>query len=162
MALLGTNGDVTQNALNTLEINRQRALANANDAFAWFNLGSNYVLLGDYDAKAYEYAATAYDQARKIGLPWRMLWYQFGPYIAYNAVGRYQDVIDLAKIQLDEPGTSQYIEETFYYAGAAREGLGDTKRALVNYNTALEIDKNFTPAEDARDRLAQTVASTNG
>jgi hypothetical protein len=162
MGLLGTNGDATQNALNTLEVNRQRALANANDAFAWFNLGSNYVLLGDYDEKAYQYAATAYDQARKIGLPWRMLWYQFGPYIAYNAVGRYQDVIDLAKIQLDEPGTSQYIEETYYYAGAAREGLGDAKRALVNYNTALEIDKNFTPAADARDRLAQTVASANG
>jgi hypothetical protein len=40
--------------------------------------------------------------------------------------------------------------------------LGDAKRALVNYNTALEIDKNFKPAEDARDRLAQTVASANG
>ncbi|MBZ0290542.1 MAG: C39 family peptidase [Anaerolineae bacterium] len=162
MTLLGTNGDATQNALNTLELNRQRALANANDAFAWFNMGSSYVLLGDYDPNAYQYAATAYDQARKIGLPWRMLWYQFGPYIAYNAVGRYQDVIDLAKIQLDEPGTSQYIEETYYYAGMAREGLGETERALVNYNTALEIDKNFTPAQEARDRLAQTVGNTNG
>jgi hypothetical protein len=162
MTLLGTNADVEQNALNTLEINRQRALADTNDAFAWFNMGSTYVLLSDYDQKAYDYAATAFDQARKIGLPWRMLWYQFGPYIAYNAVGRYQDVIDLAKIQLDESGTSQYIEETYYYAGVAREGLGDTERALVNYNTALELDKNFTPAREARDRLTQTASQASG
>lgn len=160
MTLLGTNADVTQNALNALEINRQRALANANDPYAWFNMGSSYVLLADYDPQAYEYAATAFDQARKLQLPWRMLWYQFGPYIAYNAVGRYQDVLDLAKVQLDEPGTSQYIEETYYYAGVAREGLGDTERALVNYNTALEIDKNFTPAQVARDRLTQTASAS--
>jgi tetratricopeptide (TPR) repeat protein len=161
MTLLGTNGDSTQNALNALEVNRQRALANPNDAFAWFNMGSNYVLLGDYDVKAYQYAATAFDQARKIGLPWRMNWYQFGMYIAYDGVGRYQDVLDLAKVQLDEPGTSQYIEETYYYAGLAREGLGDNERALVNFNTALELNPNFSPAKDARDALAQTVASSN-
>jgi hypothetical protein len=162
MTLLGTNADVTQNALNTLEVNRQRALANANDPYAWFNMGSSYVLLADYDPQAYQYAATAFDQARKLKLPWRMLWYQFGPYIAYNAVGRYQDVLDLAKIQLDEPGTSQYIEETYFYAGQAREGLGETERALVNYNTALELDKNFTPAQEAVTRLTQTASSSSG
>jgi len=162
LALLGSNADTTQNALNTLELNRQRALANANNPYAWFNMGSSYVLLADYDTQAYQYAATAFDQARKIGLPWRMLWYQFGPYIAYNALGRYQDMLALAKIQLDEPGTSQYIEETYYYAGVAREGLGETERALVNYNTALELDENFTPAQEARDRLTQTAAASSG
>jgi len=159
MTLLGTNADTTQNALNALEINRQRALANANDPFAWFNMGSSYVLLSAYDPKAYEYAATAFDQARKIGLPWRMMWYQFGPYIAYNAVGRYQDVIDLVQIQLNEPGTSQYIEETYYYAGVAREGLGEIERALTNYNTAIDLNKNFTPAQESLVRLTQTASS---
>jgi hypothetical protein len=166
MTLLGEHADATKNALKALELNRQRALKNPKDAFAWFNLGTNYVLLGEYDKKAYQYAATAYDQARSLGLPWRMLWYQFGPYIAYNAVGRYQDVIDLAHVQLKEPGTSQFIEETFYYAGLAREGLGDAKRALSNYDQAIALNSNFTPARDARARLiaagtTDTAANTS-
>jgi hypothetical protein len=158
MTLLGNNADPTQNALNALEINRQRALADATDKFAWFNMGTDYVTLADlnpaaYQPKAYEYAAAAYDKARELNLPWRMLWYQFGPYEAYNAVGRYQDVLDLAHVQLKEPGTSQYIEETYYYAGVAREGMGDAARALSNYQQAVQIDPNFTPAKTARDRL---------
>ncbi len=164
MTLLGTNADATQNALNALETNRQRALANANDKFAWFNLGSNYVELADlnpaaYQPKAYEYAAAAFDKSRELNLPWRMLWYQFGPYEAYNAVGRYQDVLDLVHVQLREPGTSQYIEETFYYAGVAREGMGDLERALSNYQEAARIDPNFDPAKAARDRLQNAVTA---
>ncbi len=163
MNLLGTNADPIQNSLNALEINRQRALANPQDKFAWFNMGSNYVALAQlnpqaYDPQAYEYAVAAFDKARELNLPWRMLWYQFGPYEAYNAVGRYQDVIDLAGVQLSEEGTSQYIEETFYYAGVAREGMGDVRRALANYNTAIQLDPNFTPAREARDRLQSASA----
>lgn len=159
MGLLGTNADVTQNALNALEINRQRALDNAADAFAWFNLGTNYVLLGDYDTRAYEYAAAAYDQARTIGLPWRMPWYQFGMYEAYIHTSRFQDVIDIAHTQLNEEGTSQFIEETYYYAGLARQGLGDNERALANFAQAISIDPNFTPAIDARDALSAAIAN---
>lgn len=159
MALLGDDADVTQNYLNALEKNRQLALASPNDAFAWFNLGSNYVALADMDAKAYEYAAAAYDQARNIGLPWRMLWYQFGPYEAYNAMGRFQDVLNLARVLLDEPGTSQHIEETYYYAGVAREGLGERDRALNNYIEAIHQNPNFKPAVEARDRLQAAASS---
>jgi tetratricopeptide (TPR) repeat protein len=163
MGLLGTNADTTQNALNALEINRQRALNDPTDKFAWFNLGSSYVLLGDYDPKAYEYAASAYDQARGLELPWRITWYEFGMYIAYNAVGRYQDVIDLAAATRNQGGTAEYIEETFYYAGVAREGLGETDRALNNYSQALLLNPNFHPAEEAIDRLSSgTTTASNG
>ncbi len=161
MNLLGTNADPTQNFLNALEINRQRAVADATDKYAWFNLGTNYVDLADYDSKAYQYAAAAFDQARTLDLPWRMLWYQFGPYEAYIHTGRYQDVLDLVHTQLSDTGTSQYIEETFYYAGLAREGLGDTDRALQNYNQALTINPNFSPARTARDRLAAGLSNIN-
>ena len=51
------------------------AARDANNAFYWFNLGATYNALGEYDK-----AATAFDQALALGLPWRMLWYQFGPY----------------------------------------------------------------------------------
>jgi tetratricopeptide (TPR) repeat protein len=159
MGLLGTNADPTQNALNALELNRQRALNNPEDKFAWFNLGSSYVMLGDYDPKAYEYAAAAYDQARTLNLPWRMNWYQFGMYEAYNAVGRYDDVLELTRIQLNEQGTSQYIEETFYYGGLARAGKGETDRALNNLSYALQLNPNFSPAQEAINQLNTVTAS---
>ena len=57
--------------------------------------------------KYYQAAAQAYDQAREIGLPPRMLWYQHRPYIAYDKVGRYQDVLDLAKCDFRNPRWAQ-------------------------------------------------------
>ncbi|RIK17073.1 MAG: hypothetical protein DCC51_12895, partial [Anaerolineae bacterium] len=58
------------------------------DPFAWFNLGSSLTELARLDdAALFEGAAAAFDQARLLGLPPRMLWYQFGPYEAYLAGG---------------------------------------------------------------------------
>src|SRR5262249_16290444 len=133
LSLLGTDADATQNALNALELARQDAAADPNDPFNWFNIGSSYVLLApEYHEQAYEYAVTAYDEARKHDLPWRMMWYQFGPFEAYNAVGRYDDTLALASSNLNDGG-GQFVEETFYYAGVAREAKGETAKALENY-----------------------------
>jgi tetratricopeptide (TPR) repeat protein len=147
MTLLGTNADATQNIQNALEQARQSAIADQTNAFAWFNMGSNFAMLGMYPE-----AAAAYDQARAVGVPWRMMWYQFGPFEAYNAVGRYEDTLALSHTNLNDGG-GQYVEETYYYAGVAREGMGDMERAMVNYNSALEFNPNFTPAREARDRI---------
>jgi tetratricopeptide (TPR) repeat protein len=124
---------------------RQTVLRELNDepenAFLWFNLGTVYNALGDY-----ERAASAFDQARTIGLPWRMLWYQFGPYEAYYQVGRYDDVIVLADVTLqDRP----YFEESFYYKGLAQAELGDVDEARRNLERAVNFNPNFTPAADA-------------
>jgi tetratricopeptide (TPR) repeat protein len=149
LELLGSDADVWQNAINALEQVREDAIANPDDPFAWFNMGTNFVALN-----MVEEAAIAYDQARNVGggLPWRMLWYQFGPYEAYNAVGRYDDVITLAQAVLNDGG-GQYVEETFYYAGIAREGKQEIERAVNNFNEVLAFNPNFSPARAARDRL---------
>lgn len=149
MALLGADADEAQNTINALEAARQEAVANPQDPFAWFNMGTNFTALGMYNE-----AATAFDQARNVGggLPWRMLWYQFGPFEAYLAVGRHQDVIALAQANLNDGG-GQYVEETYYYGGLARQALGERDRAISNFNGALEFNPNFTPARTARDQL---------
>jgi tetratricopeptide (TPR) repeat protein len=146
-ALLGTDADARQNAVNALELARAEAVADQTDPFAWFNMGTSFVALG-----MMEEAAIAYDQARGLGLPWRMLWYQFGPYEAYNAVGRYDDTLALAQAALNDGG-GHFVEETFYYGGVAREGKGERERALNNYISALQFNPNFTPALEARQRL---------
>jgi len=145
MALLGPDADEQQNYRNALEAARQEAIANPEDPFAWFNMGTNFIALGMANE-----AAVAYDQARNVGggLPWRMLWYQFGPFEAYYAVGRYQDMIQLAQANLNDGG-GQYVEETFYYAGLARAAMGETERAIENLNQALWFNPNFSPARAA-------------
>ena len=91
-------------------------------------------------------AAVAFDQARAIGLPWRMLWYQFGPYEAYYQTGRYEDIVLLANTTLqDRP----YFEESFYYLGLAQAALGDDTSARANLEKARELNPNFAPAEKA-------------
>lgn len=119
----------------------------ASDPFLWFNLGSVYNGLGDY-----ERAATAFDQARAIDLPWRMLWYQFGPYEAYYEVGRYEDVIVLADVTLqDRP----YFEEAFYYKGLALAAQGEPAAARDNLQKAVAFNPNFAPAAAALAELEQ-------
>lgn len=152
-AILDDNFDTYQNYNNALEIARAEATNDPEDAFAWFNLGTNFVALD-----MFEEASIAYDQARNVGLPWRMLWYQFGLYEAYNAVERYQDTITLARAVLNDGG-GEYVEETFYYAGVAREGLGENSRALDNYNAAITFNPNFNPAREARDQLVNSMNS---
>ena len=154
MALLGDDADPRQNSYNALVQATNDAKANQADPFAWFNIGTNYVALGDYQR-----AAAAYDQARNLGLPWRMMWYQFGPFEAYYHVERYQDMIDLAQANLNDGG-GQYVEETFYYGGLAREGLGENDRAISNFNGALQFNPNFTPARVARDELAARIGGS--
>jgi tetratricopeptide (TPR) repeat protein len=156
--LLGDDADPMQNAANALEAARVEATTDPQDPFAWFNMGTSYVVLADqHGQQAYEYAVTAFDKARELGLPWRMMWYQFGPFEAYNAVGRYEDTLALASSNLNDGG-GQWVEETFYYAGAAREALGETARALENYQQAVFLNPNFSRAVEARDRLRATVA----
>ena len=80
-----------------LHIAQQELSLNRNNAFAWFNLGTSALNLGDA-----RQAAEAFDWARQLGLPWRMFWYQFGPFEAYLAQGRYQDVIALAEAGMED------------------------------------------------------------
>ncbi len=126
---------------------RAEAAAAPENAFAWFNLGTAYNALGDYAN-----AATAFDQALAIGLPWRMLWYQFGPYQAYYENGRYQDVILLADTTLkDRP----YFEESYYYRGLALAALGDRRAARENLAKAAAFNPNFTLAAEALTQLGK-------
>ena len=126
---------------NNLSVARVDAASDPNNAFYWFNLGTVYNALGQY-----EQAASAFDQARSIGLPWRMMWYQFGPYEAYYQVGRYEDVILLADVTLkDRP----YFEESFYYRGLANAALGNTAEAEKDWTASNKFNPNYEPASTA-------------
>ena len=130
-----------QDALHRTQAELQ---ANGEDAFAWFNLGTIYNHFGDYKR-----AADAFDYARTLGLPRRMLYYQFGPYEAYYETGRYEDVILLADVVLEYP----YFEEAYYYKGLALAALGNVRDARDNLEKAAAFNPNFAPAQVALQSL---------
>ena len=111
--------------------------------FSWFNLGSALTEMGirTGESQFYQGGAQAYDQAREIGLPPRMLWYQFRPYMAYWKTGRLDDVIALADATLATQG-GRNVEETYWYKGLALETQGNAVDAIANYQAALEVNEN--------------------
>ncbi len=111
------------------------------ETFSWFNVGSSLTSLGRHAE-----AAAAYDRARQLGLHFRMLWYQFGPYESYYAVGRYDDVIALANATL---ATANNLEESYYWRGMARLAQGDTTGARSDFGKALHYHKDWPPALSA-------------
>ncbi len=115
--------------------------AESDNPFLWFNLGAIYTNLGEFDQ-----AAAAFDKARAIGLPWRMLWYQFTPYEAYYQLGRYQDIIALADVTLEN---RPYFEESYYYKGLALAALGEENEAQKNWQNAVDFNPNYMPAVTA-------------
>jgi tetratricopeptide (TPR) repeat protein len=114
-------------------------------AFAWFNIGSSLTGLGRHQD-----AAAAYDQARLLGLPWRMLWYQFGPYESYYTVGRYEDVITLATATLN---VANNLEESYYWRGLAFLAQGDENRARADFQAAVKFNPAYSPAREALESI---------
>ena len=116
--------------------------------FAWFNRGASLVQLQDYAdaAAAYDQAFALYPTISEKERPWRMMWYQTGPYWAYYYAGRYQDVINLATTTL-EAMSEPVLEESYYWRALAREALGDTTEGVVeDLRSALEYHPGFEPA----------------
>ncbi len=148
MAILGPYADnewATRRALERAieETATQEGLALY---YAWFNVGTSYVQLFDYGpaSVAYDSAFSVYAQLEEKERPWRMLWYQTGPYFAYYYTGRYQDVYNLANQTL-EAMTKPILEESFYWRGLAREALGDIAGAVDDLRTSVALNANFSP-----------------
>ncbi len=139
--VLGDDADDALMWQRSLERAQAEAAANPGDPFAWFNLGSSLTALGRYAD-----AGSAFDQARVIGLPWRMLWYQFEPFQAYFEAGRHAELLALADSVIATAGN---IEETYYWRGRALQAAGDTAAARAAYQRAVELNSNYAEVRQA-------------
>jgi hypothetical protein len=139
---------------NAAEIAQAAIDQDEENAFAWYNLGTSLARLGEMTGETayYQNGAAAFDQAFILGVPPRILWYQYRPYIAYMRMGRYQEMIDLAETILSTQG-GQNVEETYLYLGHARAFLGDGPGAVEAYQQALRLNENFYPAQWALDSI---------
>lgn len=149
LAKLGLQSEKTFNDQFTAQrASREIALLSGRDLFyAWFNRGTSLVALQDYAgaAAAYDQAFTLYPSLSEKERPWRMMWYQTGPYWAYYYTDRYQDVIDLATKTLDNM-SEPILEESYYWRAMAREAIGDIDGAVEDLQTGLKYHPGFVPA----------------
>ena len=142
-AILGENWDEETNRENALAIAQEEIDADPEDGYAWFNLGTNLLYF-----ERYEEAAQAYDRARQIGWPQRMLRYQFGPFFAYFHTGRNEDLLTLTEYALRVTPKS---EEAHLWRGWALYRQGDVNGAVAQFRKALEINPNYWDAQYALD-----------
>ncbi len=124
-----------------------KALTGRNLFFALFNKGTNLVGLKDYAgaASAFDAAFANYALIPEAQRPWRIMWYQTGPYFAYYYTGRYQDVINLATTTLDAM-SDPVLEESFYWRGLAELALNDREAAIQDFKKSLEVHPDFQPS----------------
>ena len=155
MSVLGSYADERWAAERAREVAEQgiSSLSGIDKYFAWFAKGTSHVALQEYAD-----AATAFDQAFSIyndlgkddkQRPYRMMWYQTGPYWAYFYTGRYQDVISLADITLTDTISKPTLEESIYWRGRAKYMIGDTQGAVADYRETLRLHPNWGPAIQA-------------
>jgi hypothetical protein len=139
--ILGPDRDDAAMWERSLAVARAEAAAVPNDPFAWFNAGTSLVALG-----ATRDAVPAFDRARTLRLPWRMLWYQFAIFEAYLAEGRPGDVVSLTAANLQQAND---LEESHYFRGRALEAQGQPAGARSAYQAAIRSNPKYAPANHA-------------
>jgi hypothetical protein len=144
--ILGDLADPVRAAEMALEVATTEVTANPRDGHAWFNIGTSLTVMGEY-----ERAATAFDRARREGVPWRMLWYQFEPFEAYYGAGRYDELLSLASSNLNNGAV--WVEETHYWQGRAYAAQGRANDAANSFRSALRYNPRYQAAQVALGEL---------
>jgi hypothetical protein len=137
-SILASNWDLDLNRQRALEFAQAATVADPNDAFAWFNVGSNLV----YFERYFE-ANDAYDKARELGLPQRMFRYQFGPFLANFHSNRNDDLLALTNYALQR---TEMSEETWLWHGWALYRNGDLNGAIKDWHRALSVRPGYEDA----------------
>lgn len=140
-AILGNYADPTYAAQQALDTARNEAVT-INDGWAWYNMGTSLTYL-----KQYYDAVTAFDEAFRLGMPYRTTWYRFGPFEANFYTGNYDAVINLVT---NTEATTVYVEELSYWRGMVFAAQGQNELAINEFNNALAFNRNFTEALEAK------------
>jgi hypothetical protein len=155
LSLLGPLADeqlASQHALSVAQAEAQ-SLEDIDRFFAWFNVGTSHVALFQYvdAAMAYDYAFNIYAELNVDDAvrPYRMMWYQTGPYKSYFYTNRFADVINLANTTLNDTIAQPVLEESLYWRGRAYYMAGQTDLAVKDYRAALSVHPKWIVATQA-------------
>ncbi|MBE0687755.1 MAG: hypothetical protein IH585_17315, partial [Anaerolineaceae bacterium] len=139
--ILGDQWDRDANRQYALEKSRQETESDPNNVYTWFNLGTNLVYFSEYRE-----ATQAFDRAREIGWPQRMLRYQFSPFMAYFHSLRNEDLMVLVDYALERTPNS---EEALLWKGWGKYRAGNNEEAITLFLQALEARPGYEDANYA-------------
>ncbi len=139
-AIIGNNWNENKMYQNSVLRNQKDVDANPNDMYAWFNLGTSYYGLGEYQK-----AKEAFEKSQALGWPHRMLWYQIQPVQTYNKLGEYQKAIDTANLGL---WFNDNFAEMHFEKAVAYKGLGSILESKKEAQKTLELDPSFVLAKN--------------
>jgi tetratricopeptide (TPR) repeat protein len=137
-ALVGEDWSEPANWGKAVELANEAARNDPQNAFAWFNLGSSLAAVQQYDQ-----SWLAFDKARQLGLPQRMLRYQFTPFLAAYETGHIQDLLNLTSFALR---TTPNSEEALYWQGKAFLALQQKTQAKESFLHALSYRPGYPEA----------------
>ena len=140
MEIVGEDWDADTKYRKAVERAKTEIAENDRDMYAFFNLGTSYFALGDYDN-----AREAFEKSRALGWPRRMLWYQIQPVQTLNELGDYGGALELADIGLS--GNDSFAE---LHAEKAKSyiGLGEKDRAKQEAEKAIFYSPDLKSAQD--------------
>jgi hypothetical protein len=148
MQVLGPWADENWAAQHAAEIADQesQSLSGVDQFFALFNKGTSYGMITEYGqaALAYDQAFSLYSELPENSRPYRIMWYQTGPYKAYFYTSRYQDVITLANTTLDTIfKLKRNLEESLYWRAQAEYAIGEVGNAERDIIDAYHYNRNL-------------------
>jgi len=139
--ILGKNIDDQYAWHQAIEKNNQKLQTNPDDIYTTFNLAIAYYYTGDYEKsiKAFESVETY--------LPFRTLWYQREPILAYYEADRYDRVFSLTDIVLNNHNRA--FSELYILRGNIYKKQGNIEAARNEYEQAVFYNSNLEEAKEA-------------
>lgn len=138
-AILGEDVDEMVAWRESVEEARVRVSENPGDIYGRFNLAVSLYEIGEYEESVEQFEQV------ESQLPFRTLWYQIEPLLAYQKLGRYEQL--LPRIERILSGGNRAFSELYQMRGEIYLEQGRVEEARREFELALVYNRNYRPAQ---------------
>lgn len=138
--ILAENKDAKNAWTKAVEISKQQLEKNPGNIYAQFNLSVALYNIGDYENSVKEFGKVEHK------LPFRTLWYQIEPILAYQKLKKYDRVFEITDRILNNQNRA--FSELYLIRGEIYLEQGQTNLAREEFEKAVFYNKNFKKAQE--------------
>lgn len=139
--ILGENVDVQNTWQNAVEMSQTALAENPSDVVARFNLSVALYHVGEYEQSVAEFEEV------ESQLPFRTLWYQIEPILAYYELGDFDRVFQITDQILNS--NNRAFSELYLIRGRIYQQQGNTNQARAEFEKAVQYNRNLREAQEA-------------
>lgn len=144
-AILGEDVNETIAWQKAVNLSNKLLESNPDDVYSRFNLSVALYHIGDHEESVNEFEKV------ENQLPFRTLWYQIEPIQAYYELGSYDRVFSITDKIINN--WNRAFSELYYIRGQIYLNENNKEAARQEFERALFYKYNFTPAQEALDRI---------